>query len=482
MNLKQKAIKGAFWSVIQNWGGQAISLVVFLVLARLLGPADFGLVALAGVFLAFMQVFLSEGFAKALIQRTTLEPGHLDTVFWLNFAVSLVLFGTTLACAGPIAQWFEEPDLAPILRGFSILFVITSFSTVQETVLEREFAFRAIAMRSLLGIGLSGLVGIGMAFTGFGVWSLVTQQLVYELVAAIVLWRLSDWRPGLQVSLKHLEDLWQFGINVFGFNVLAFFHTRADDLLIGYFLDATALGYYSLAYRILTIMSSLLANAMNQVALPTFSRLQHDLGQLRAAYFQATQLTSLVACPLFLGVAVLAPELILIIFGKQWQPSVPVLQLLSLAGMMRSVAFFKSSIFMAMDKTHWRLGLGVIDTVLNTLAFTIAVHWGITAVALAYVIRFYIMFPFGQWLVSVVIQASLMDYLKQLMVPLLSAFFMTTAMIATREFLGPHMSAYITLLACSVVGVIVYITSIFLFAPSLPRKVQELTRIALERS
>jgi O-antigen/teichoic acid export membrane protein len=481
MGLKQKAAKGVVWSVIQNWGGQAVSLIVFFILARLLGPTEFGLVALANVFLAFMQVFLSEGFAKALIQRETIEPAHLDTVFWLNLAVSLVLFGTTLAAADNIAGLFQEPELAPILRGFSILFVIASFSTVQQTVLEREFAFKAIAMRSLVGILLSGLVGIAMALAGFGVWSLVGQQIVYELVAAIVLWRLSDWRPGLQVSLRHLQDLWSFGINIFGFNVLTFFHTRADDLLIGYFLDATALGYYSLAYRILTIMTDLLVNAMNQVALPTFARLQHHLAHLRAAYFQATQLTSLMAFPMFLGVAVLANELILILFGAQWLSSVLVLQLLSIAGVMRSVTFFKSSVLMAMDKSHWRLRLGVIDTTLNTVAFVIAVHWGIYAVALAYVVRFYVMFPVGQWVVGMLIDAPLVAYLRQLAMPLLSAVLMAAAMVATKAIVGPTAAPVAVLLICSIVGSLVYATAIVCFAPNLLKKAQELTRLALER-
>lgn len=482
MSLKKKAIKGVLWTAIQNWGSQAVSLVVFFVLARLLGPADFGLIALANVFLAFLQIFLSEGFAKALIQRKIVEPAHLDTVFWLNFGMSVLLCGITLATAGWIANSFDEPALAPVLRGFSILFIIASFSTVQQAVLERKFDFRAIAMRSLLGISISGVIGVAMALAGLGVWSLVGQQITYELIASITLWRLSDWRPGWQISLPHLRELWTFGMTTFGFNVLTFFHTRADDLLIGYFLDSTALGYYSLAYRIFTIMSTLLANTINQVALPAFSRLQDDLEQLRQAYYWLTKLTSLVAFPAFLSVAILAQELIGVIFGDQWLPAVPVLQLLSLAGMMRAVTFFKSSILMAMNKPDWRLYLGLIDTTLNVVAFIIAVQWGITAVALAYVIRFYVMFPFGQWIVGALIRAPFLTYLNQFTAPVLSAGSMAVAMVGTRTWLYENAAPWVVLVVCSSVGLLVYGLAIVVFAPDLFRKVQELTRLALERS
>ncbi|MGF1519488.1 MAG: MOP flippase family protein [Nodosilinea sp.] len=479
MSLKQKAVKGVVWTAAQNWGTQAVSLVIFFVLARLLGPADFGLVALANVFLAFMQIFLAEGFAKALIQRQQITQTHLDTVFWLNFGVSILLCGATLLGAPWIAGLFESPELAPVLRWFSVLFLITSFSTVQQAVLEREFEFRAMAIRSLIAICLSGLVGVGMALAGLGVWSLVGQQLTYELVAAIVLWRLSDWRPGLAVGLKPLRELWNFGAMTFGFNAITFVHTRADDLLIGYFLDATALGYYSLAYRILTIMTYLLVNTSNQVALPTFSRLQDDLEQFRRAYYRVVQLTSLVAFPTFVGVALLAEPLILVIFGDQWLPTVPVLQLLSLAGIIRSITFFKSSVLLALDKPHWRLAYGAFDMVLNVVAFAIAVRWGIVAVAFAYFMRAYLVFPIGQWLVARLIHLPWLTYLRQFVAPVLSTVAMTAAILALQSLLGDSLPPLALIVVSTIAGAAVYSLSIVVFAPDLYQELRRLARLAL---
>lgn len=482
MDLKQKVAKGVVWTAVQNWGSQAVSLVVFFILARLLGPADFGLVALANVFLAFMQVFLAQGFAKALIQRRQINQTHLDTVFWLNFGVSVVLCASTVLSASWISEWFEAPELVPILRAFSVLFVITSFSTVQQAVLERAFAFKAIALRSLVAIALSGVVGVAMALAGLGVWSLVGQQMVYEVVAVLVLWRLSDWRPGLNVAIAPLKELWNFGMTTFGFNALTFFHTRADDLLIGYFFDATALGYYSLAYRILTIMTYLLVNTSNQVALPTFSRLQDDLDQLRRAYYRATQLTSLIAFPAFVGVAVLAQPLVVVIFGEQWLPAVPVLQLLSLSGVMRSVTFFKSSVLMAMDKPHWRLCLGLVDTTLNVVAFVLAVRWGIEAVALAYLIRAYVMFPVGQWVVVALIEVPWLTYLKQFIGPLVSTAVMAMVMVSLDWVAGDSLSPLALVAVSTTSGMLTYGVAVMVVAPDLFKEVQQLTRLAFGRS
>jgi O-antigen/teichoic acid export membrane protein len=482
MSLKQKAAKGVVWTAVQNWGSQVVSLAIFFVLARLLGPAEFGLVALADVFLVFMQVFLAEGFAKALIQRQQIDHSHLDTVFWLNLGMSLLLCAITLGSAGWLAQQFDTPALAPILRAFSVLFVITSFSTVQQAVLERAFAFRVMALRSLVAMAVSGGVGVTMALAGAGVWSLVGQRIVYELLAVAVLWRLSDWRPGLSVNLAALKQLWGFGINTFGFNVLTFFHSRADDLLIGYFLGATALGYYSVAYRVLTILTYLLVNTSQQVALPVFSRLQDDLPRLRQAYCQATQLTSLIALPTFVGVAVLAQPLVLVVFGDQWLPAVPVLQLLALAGVTRSVTYFKSAVLMAMNKPHWRFWLGLVDTTLNVLAFVVAVRWGITAVALAYLIRAYLMFPVGQWVVGALIDLPWITYLKQLAAPLLATGIMVVPLLVLEHQLGDSLLPLARVALGSAVGAAIYVGTFVVFAPDLCQEVRKLTRLALGNS
>ena len=297
MNLRQKAVKGVVWSAIQSWGRQAIAFIVFALLARLLAPEVFGLVALAGVFLAFTQVFLDQGFADAIIQRQQLDPEHLDTAFWTNLCIGLLLTLLGIAVAGLVADLFNQPQLTPIIRWLSLSFLLRALSAVQDAIFRRNLAFKALAVRSLMAVFAGGLVGVTMAFMGFGVWSLVGQQLVDSLVQVIVLWLASDWRPRINFSAKHFKDLFSFGINVVGINILNFLNTRSDDFLIGYFLGSVALGYYSIAYRLLLIVAQLLIGVINGLAMPVFSRLQGEPEQLRKAFYTGTQLCSLVAFP-----------------------------------------------------------------------------------------------------------------------------------------------------------------------------------------
>ena len=198
MNLRQKAAKGVAWSAIENLGTQAIYFVVFLVLARLLQPEEFGLVSLAGVFISFMMVFADQGLSDAIVQRQDLEPEHLDTAFWINLGICALLAIFTFAAAGSVSSFFHQPQLKPIIAWLSLSFLFNGFSSVQQSLLRRQLAFRALAVRSLVATFASGIVGVVMALMGFGVWSLVAQQLINRVLAILGLWWASDWRPGCQ--------------------------------------------------------------------------------------------------------------------------------------------------------------------------------------------------------------------------------------------------------------------------------------------
>jgi PST family polysaccharide transporter len=463
MIFREKIFKGIVWSAIQNWGSQVGSLIVFFLLARLLAPEAFGLVALANIFLAFMQIFLNQGFAQVLIQRQKLEPESINTAFWTNLAIGIFLSVIGFTTAGLVAQLFQEPQLRPILQGFSPLFVIASGGNIQQALLERNLAFKAMAFRTLAGTFIGGLVGVVMAVCGFGVWSLVSQQLMQEFVGSLALWKASNWRPKFLFSFKHFQLLFSFGSSILGFNLLRFFSTRADDFLIGYFLGPVALGYYSIAYRTLQVMTQVLLKTSTQITLPVFSRLQEEIARFRQAFYTATRLTSAIAFPIFIAVAILARELILLAFGEQWLPSVPVLQVLAFVGIVKSVSFFKDSVFIALGKPSWSLWLGLLNVGLNLIGFAIAVRWGIVAVALAYTIRGYLVFPITQWVISRLLQTPLLSYLRQFLVPLSSSLVMAIAILTSKYFLLGSLNSPVLLALCLLIGAIAYSLTMCLF-------------------
>lgn len=482
MNLKQKAVSGVAWSAIENWGNQAIYFVLFLVLARLLQPEVFGLVSLAGIFISFMMVFADQGISDALIQRQELEPEHLDTAFWTNLGVSALLTILGMAAAEAVSNFFHQPQLTPIVCWLSLSFLSNGLSSVQQALLRRQFAFKALAVRSLLGISIGGIVGVSMAYLGYGVWSLVGQQLVGRLVTVFTLWWVSDWRPGLKVSAKHFRELFSFGSKMLGSSILSFFSIRSDDFLIGYFLGPVALGYYTIAYRLLVAINELLSATTRHVALPIFSRLQKETEQLQQALFQATQIYSLIAFPLALGLVALAPEVVQVMFGPQWIPSIPVMQLLALSTMTSPIGTISGVILIAMGKPSWTLKIILLNTMANVIGFVIAVQWGIVAVAATFLIREYLFSPLFIWTLSKLIRIQLFAYLHQFLVPLVSALVMVSAVLGTKYLLNSLVNAQALLTICVVLGAMVYTGTLLLIAPKLFWRIVDFAALTLKVS
>jgi PST family polysaccharide transporter len=481
MSIKHKAINSVIWSAIQNWGSQIGSLLIFFMLARLLSPEAFGLVALANVFLAFMRLFLDQGFGQAIIQRKDLEPEHLDTAFWINLAIGLSLTLVGVGISGPVAQLFGEPALTPILRCFSLLFVVAALGQLQQSILERRFEYKLIAARWLLATVAGGVVGVAMAVQGLGVWSLVGQQMVFETIGTLTLWFCSDWRPTLRVSMRHFQELFQVGIYIMGFNYMDFFSTRANDFLVGYVFSPTELGYYTVAYRVLNAMTQILIQTSRDVALPTFSRLQEDPERFRRALYSATQLTSALAMPMFLGMAVLSPELIRVLFGEQWLPATPIMQVLAMLGISRSITFFKGSVFIAMGKSSWWLWLSVLDVALSLLAFAISYRWGLFAVAVGAVIRTYIAFPIGQWVICKLTQDSLGRYLSIFIAPASCALVMTLSSVVLRRLLLDSLNPVGLIFVVTVMGMIVYAVLLRYFSPTIFDQFIEIIKIMVRK-
>ncbi len=476
MNIKKQTIQGVFWSAIQNWGSQAGSLIVFLILARLLTPEAFGLVALANIFINFVQIFLDQGFDQALIQREDIEEKHINTAFWTQVLLSFLLTAISFLAAPLIAQSFNQSRLIPVVRSLSIIFIISAFSQTQRTLLKRKFAFQAMAMRTLLGITIAGFVGILMASQGYGVWSLVGQQLTYETMGIIVLWKVNDWRPKFQFSWQHLSDIVSFSLGLFSFRLMTFFNQKTDNLLVGYFLGEVALGYYAISHRILQVMTQLLVGTLNQVALPAFSRLQNDSEKFTNAYYRATQLTSLVAFPVFLGTLILSSELVITLFGEKWISTVLILQILSLTGILQTITILQGSAFIALGQPWIRFRIGLLNASFNLVACLVGVQWGLQGVAAGYVISGYLLFPISQWFLNQLTPISIKDYLSQLLAPCVCTTTMIIALIITRQGLLTDFNPQSILMISTPIGIIVYSLTLALLFPALFREVLSLVR------
>jgi len=454
--LREHAVQGVKWSTLQILGSRVVALVVFVTLARILEPTAFGLVSLGVVYVALMQIFIDQGFSQAIIQRPVLEPGHLDSAFWSSLVLGGLLTVVGVVAAGPIATLLGQPDLAPILRWLSVSLIISALSSTPEAILRRELIFRSLALRRLVAATAGGSVALAAAFLGYGVWSLVAQLIVQAGVGAVILWIAVPWRPGFDVSVRYFRDLFSFGSSIVVMNFLNFLNRQSDDLLIGVVLGPRALGYYSVGYRILLLLTDVMTRTIESVAFPLFSKIQGDLVRLRRGYLMATQISATIATPVFLGVAALAPELINVAFGPKWDEAVPVMQVLSLIGILHASLFFNSTVLIATGQPRKALLLTGISAISNVVAFAIAVQWGIVAVAAAYVIRGYLLSPLPVLMVQRVIDFRIREYVSRFATPLACSLLMLAAMLLLREALRPRVSDIVLIVPVALTGAVVY--------------------------
>jgi O-antigen/teichoic acid export membrane protein len=438
--LTGRVARGLTWTVVHTWGGQALSLLVFVILARLLAPPDFGLVALAAVFVALAQFIVDQGLGDALVQRREITKSHIDTAFWVSVATGLSLTAITFLIAWPVSAAVGVPDLVPVLQVLSVTYLLSALTSVPIALLTRELAFRLLAVRAIASIVVGGIVGIGMAIGGFGAWALVGQQVAAAAVSVVLLWAVTDWRPGMHASAEHFRDLFPFGIRVLGSDILGFVSRNADNFLIGVVLGTTPLGIYAVAYRILDVSQRLLVNFARKITFPALARLQDDSPRLRRAYLRATRVGAVLLLPGYVGLALVAPELIVTLFGSTWAESGPVSAILFLGGPVLGIQAFAGSLLYAVGRPDVVLRFRIIATVASVAAFAAAVPFGIVAVAAAFTVRGYLMLPLLLVWTRRHAGIGIGEYLAQMRGTALATLGMVVGIVALKLLLGDRLS------------------------------------------
>ena len=435
-SLQRRVTRGLAWTIVDNWGRQLLGFAVFIILANLLQPTDFGLVALAVVFVNFAQVFVDQGLGDALIQRRELTRSHIDTAFWVAIATGVLLTALGLVLAIPIAALLEEPDLRPILQVLSLAFVLAAMSSIQIALLRRELAFRSLALRSIAATVAGGVVGIAMAFLGFGPWALVGQQLASAAAAVMTLWWVLPWRPGLRFSREHFKSLFAFGIHVVGTDVVAFFARNSDNLLIGSFLGTRPLGLYAVGYRMLDTTQVLLINISRKIAFPALARVQHDRERMARAYFKLTRITGALILPVYVGLALVAPELVVVLIGERWSESGPVAAVLFLIGPVLAMQAFSASLFYAVGQPQVNFRFRLITMTVRVVGFFVAVPFGIIPVAIAFAASGYLLLPLNLYWQRRYAGIHVRAYLAQLRGPAVATTMMALAVLGVRLAFG----------------------------------------------
>jgi PST family polysaccharide transporter len=454
--VRKKASRGIGWSSVQQIANNGMAFVTYGLLARLLPPADFGLLAFASVFTAFLQLFVEQGIADAVVQRAETRPGHFSAAFWFNLAVSSILAGGLCLGAGLISSMVHQPGLAGILRGLAPLLVFSALGGVHASILKRRLEFKLLAVQNLVCTMAGGIAAIVCAFSGFGVWALVIQQLTYAVLCAIMLWCSESWRPSFDFTFTDFKDLASFAIHITSSAFLDFFNRRSDDFLVGCFLGPVVLGYYSLAYKLLLTFTRLINAPFNNVAFSAFSRLQEDRVELGRFFDHLTRLTGAIAFPVFLGLAAIAPEFLTALFGQRWLIAAPVLRILCMVGILHSIAFLHGALLRAVGRANWQMWFTLAGALTNVIGFYCFVHMGLLYVAGWYVASAYLWLAVDLGMIRSVLGHSTLSYLGRYTGALLKGLGVVAAVFAARALFPASVPLFWRFTAEAIAGAAVF--------------------------
>ena len=339
------------WAYVATLGQRGIVLLLTFVLAAILGPEDFGMVAMATAYIIFIEMFVAQGMGAAIIQRKDLSREHLDSVFWLVVAASIVLSGVSVLLSPWWAAVNGLPELGSVITFLSLSVPIKGLSVVQEALLQRKMDFRNLALLRGAALVIGGAVGVTMALRGFGVWALVGQQLVGSALATAVMWKVSDWRPRLFFSWRRARELFGFSGGMFASQLGVYTAGQSDAILMGIFFGPVAVGLYRLADRLMEAVLEVGTRSIQTVALPHFCSLQDDASGLRAAVLSCIRLSATITIPAMTLLALASDELMLLL-GEKWAPAAGVLKIVVFMGMAKSVALFCGPVLLAHGRSN----------------------------------------------------------------------------------------------------------------------------------
>ncbi len=466
-DLKTRSLKGLVWATGESVGVALISLVGFVILARLLSPEDFGIVALASVFITFSLLLTGHSFADALVQRPAIDADHMDTAFWSTLAISLTLMAGCWLGADFAAAALNAPPLADVLRWLSPVLPLGALNSVQVSLYRRDMRFDSVARRTLLGRGLGAAVGIGMAFAGYGYWALVGQQLIGQ-AAVTVAFAVGPWRPRLRFSGSRFREMWAFGAQVSLCQVIGGAGDQALNLLVGTLFGTTALGYFTMASRSVQLIRSLISSAVYQVGFSAFSRLQHDRAAVAEAFVNATRLACLVGFPVAIGIVMIDRPLVLAAFEAKWQASIPLLAVLALELIPGFYGMFLAALYRATDHPGWGLATTVIYVAVGLAGIVAAAPFGLYAVVVVWVARTFLMVLAQHiFLVRRLLIVPLERLLAPLVAPAGAATAMAGGLALLRLAFPPGLAPTIELAILVPVGALIYAVAIRLMSPRL---------------
>lgn len=382
-DMKSKAISGLLWRLAERCGAEGVAFVVSIVLARLLAPEDYGLIALVTVFITISQVFVDSGMGSALIQKKNADDLDFSSVFYFNIAACLALYALLFLLSPVIAAYYGKAELTAVIRVLGIMIVISAVKNVQQAYVSKHMLFKRFFFATLGGTLGAAMLGIAMAYAGFGVWALVAQQLFNTLIDTIILWVTVKWRPVRAFSFKRLKGLFSYGWKLLVSSLIDTVYNNLRQLIIGKVYSSSDLAYYNKGRSFPNMIVLNINSSINSVLLPAMSQSQDDIQRVKSMTRRSITVSSYMMWPLMIGLAVVAEPVIRILLTEKWIQSVPYLRVFCIIFAFQPIQTANLNAIKAMGRSGMFLKLEIVKKIIGVGILLIAMHYGVFAIALS---------------------------------------------------------------------------------------------------
>lgn len=442
------------WRFLERCGAQGVTFIVSIVLARILDPSVYGTIALVTIFTTIMQVFVDSGMGNALIQKKDADDLDFSTVFYFNLVVCITLYMIMFFCAPMIAEFYQMPELVSVVRVLSLIIIISGVKNVQQAYVSRNMLFKRFFYATLGGTVGAAIVGIAMAYLGFGVWALVAQMLFNTFVDTVILWITVKWRPQKMFSFERLNILFSYGWKLLVSALIDTVYTDLRQLVIGKIYTKEDLAYYNQADKFPKVIVSNINSSIDSVLLPTMSKAQDDCGCIKSMTRRAIKTSSYIMIPLMVGLAVCADSLVSLILKDKWLPCVPFLRIFCFTYAFYPIHTANLNAIKAMGRSDLFLRLEIIKKIVGIIALLCTMRVSVMAMAYSLLVTSVASQIINSWPNKKLMNYSYLEQLKD-MFPQTVLSVAMGILVYCIQFLG--LNNIITLIIQFVAGVSFYI-------------------------
>jgi O-antigen/teichoic acid export membrane protein len=475
--IAQKTAWGMVWNFSAYFLGKLVVLITTSILARLLAKSDFGLVAIAVVAINYLSVLKDLGLGAALIQRKGNVKEAADTVFTINLIIGLVLSGLTILLAPWIAVYFREPQIIAVLRWMGLSFIINAIGSVHTNWLVRDLEYRRKLIPDLGGALTKGAISIGMAYLGYGVWSLVFGQIAGAVASVVLVWMILPWRPHFTLDRNLATRLMKFGSSVTGISILNEITDNIDYVIVGRIFGVVPLSIYTLAYRLPEMLLIGGLWVMGGVVFPAFSSVQDRPNELRRGFLASVRLVELISVPVSLGLLIAADPIVRVVFGTQWLEVIPVLRVLAVYAWIYTLGYHVGGFYKAIGRPDILLWLSIFTLVISIPALLIGSRFGIIGVAFGHLVAILICRLTSLVLATRFLRVSILEIFGELRSSFLAALVMTPVTL-TISYLTASLNPFLQLALIVPLGALSYIAVLWWIEKENLMKLLQIVKVA----